>query len=168
MGSCRTARPSEASQSWHPRDETLGRNRGYHCKPGHCRNAKGGAAETSTKLGLLQRTELGVSKRDTKHQSPDSVTPFATLGKAGQEEETTSWKSRGIRTHIPVVILSKISVLPLGFNSRPPDGPWLPGPSGKVRTYPQAQAPRLLLPSGEVNQMSGLEDEGEIVNMPNL
>lgn len=86
-----------------------------HCKPGHCRDAKGGAAEVSAKLGLLQRTELGVSKRDPKLQSPDSVTPFATLGKAGQEKEISSWKSRGSRINIPVVILSKISCPALGL-----------------------------------------------------
>lgn len=45
---------------------------------------------------------------------------------------------------------------------------WAPRESQDKSPGGQAQAPRLLLPSGGVNQMRVLKDEGEIVNMPNL
>lgn len=122
------------------------------CKRRGCRG--------TPKLGLLQRTVLGGSKRDPRLQSLGSAIPFAILCKAGQE----AGGAEGAGSLTRSLFYLRSPLLPFSSNSGPPDGEWLPGPQGKVRIYP----PKAMPPSGGVNQVSALEDEGGITSMLSL
>lgn len=138
---------------------------------GHCRNANRGTAEVTTKSSLLQRIELGVSKRNSQFQALDWLSPRATFCMAGQGAGLTPCRERGTRIYYSsCCFISNLLFCPWAFILDHQMENGCLGPREKSEHVPRgnAQAQRLLLPSGEVNQVSVFKDEGGITSMPSF
>lgn len=117
-----------------------------------CRNANGGIVEVITKSGLLQRRELRVNRRSPKVRFGHWFPPSPPLqGRAGGGSWPDGGEEQWELLSQLLVYLSSF-LLPLSFNSRSPDGEWLPGPLGNLRTCLQRAMPMLQSPCYHLEQ----------------
>lgn len=127
----------------------------------HCRNANGGVAEAPQSWACCREQYLG-GARGT-HGSSLWAQLFHSPSSARQGRKQAGRREQD-RSLTRSLFYLRSPLLSFSSNSGPPDGEWLPGPQGKVRIYP----PKAMPPSGGVNQVSALEDEGGITSMLSL
>lgn len=115
--------------------------------------------------GLQRHPKVGLAAENSTWGEQEGPTaPVSGLSysirKAGQE----AGRAEGAGSLTRSLFYLRSPLLSFSSNAGPPDGEWLPGPQGKVRIYP----PKAMPPSGGVNQVSALEDEGGITSMLSL
>lgn len=157
---------SKVSQPWCHRNENFWRNEACHCKPRGTADIQMEGLQRSLQSKACCREENWgwAGKLESFRLWTNWPTPFAALCRAGQGVRgnlTLEQKGQNLYSNCYFYLTSPL--LSLGLNPSPTRwrmAAWTPGESQNKSPEDNARAPRLLLPSGGVKQVSALEDEG--------